>query len=219
MITCPTKNTLNYIKSLNLTDSSKIKLLYDPVINIKEIKEKLNEKIEIDDFFLSAGRLTKQKNFMFLCEAFKELVKKNNQIKLLIAGNGEENTKLKKFIKKNNLDKNIILLGYVKNIYPYFKNCKGFILTSLWEDPGFVILEAAYSRSLVLSSNSWPGPIELIKDNFNGFIFKNNDKENFLKKFKDFTNNENSQTLKLNNLKMCRNFTFFNHYKNLNKLL
>lgn len=219
LITCPTKNTLNYIKSLNLTDSSKIKLLYDPVINIKEIKEKLNEKIEIDDFFLSAGRLTKQKNFMFLCEAFKELVKKNNQIKLLIAGNGEENTKLKKFIKKNNLDKNIILLGYVKNIYPYFKNCKGFILTSLWEDPGFVILEAAYSRSLVLSSNSWPGPIELIKDNFNGFIFKNNDKENFLKKFKDFTNNENSQTLKLNNLKMCRNFTFFNHYKNLNKLL
>ena len=40
LITCPTKNTLEYMKSLNLVDSSKIKLLYDPVLNIKEINKK-----------------------------------------------------------------------------------------------------------------------------------------------------------------------------------
>ena len=40
LITCPTKNTLNYIKSLDLADDSKIKLLYDPIINIKEINKK-----------------------------------------------------------------------------------------------------------------------------------------------------------------------------------
>ena len=219
LITCPTNNTLNYIKSLNLTDPKKIKLLYDPVISTKEIRNKKREKIEIDNFFLSVGRLTKQKNFMFLCEAFKTLAKENNEIKLVIAGSGEEEIKLKEFIRKNGLDKNIILLGYVDNIYPYFKNCNGFILTSLWEDPGFVLLEAAYCRSLVLSSNSWPGPIELIKENFNGFVFKNNDKENFLQKFKDFANNKGIKNLKLNNLKMCKNFTLFNHYKSLIRLI
>ena len=74
---------------------------------------------------------------MFLCKAFKEIVKENNKAKLLIAGNGEEEDEIRKFIKKNNLENNIILLGYIDNIYPYFKNSQGFILTSLWEDPGF----------------------------------------------------------------------------------
>ena len=31
LITCPTINTYNYIKSLNIIDDSKIKILYDPV--------------------------------------------------------------------------------------------------------------------------------------------------------------------------------------------
>ena len=60
---------------------------------------------------------------------------------------------------RNNLDQNIILPGYIKNIYPYFKKSKGFISTSLWEDPGFVLIEASYCRTPVLSSNAWPGPV------------------------------------------------------------
>ena len=135
----PYKNTLNYIKNLNLIDPSKIKLLYDPIINVKEINKKKKYKINLKNFYLSVGRLTRQKNFMFLCEAFKKLVKDDNKLKLVIAGNGEEKFKIKNFIKKNNLNNNIILLGYVENIYPYFKNSKGFILSSLWEDPGFVL--------------------------------------------------------------------------------
>tara|TARA_A100001388_G_scaffold266562_1_gene239759 strand:+ start:949 stop:1551 length:603 start_codon:yes stop_codon:yes gene_type:complete len=44
LITCPTENTLEYIKSLNLVDNSKIKLLYDPIINVKEINKKKMKK-------------------------------------------------------------------------------------------------------------------------------------------------------------------------------
>ncbi len=219
LITCPTKNTLNYIKSLNLTDSSKVKLLYDPIINVKEINRKKNKEIHFKNYFLSVGRLTKQKNFMFLCKAFKELVRENNEIKLLIIGSGEEEVKLKKFIKENNLDHNIVLTGYVENIYPYFQKSNGFILSSLWEDPGFVLIEASFCRTPVLSSNSWPGPVELVINNFNGTLFENNDLDNFLIKFKEFKRNINSKHLKLNNLKLSKNFTLFNHYKNLNQLI
>ena len=42
---------------------------------------------------------------MFLCKAFKELIKENRDIKLMIAGSGEEELNLKKFINKNNLQK------------------------------------------------------------------------------------------------------------------
>ena len=40
LITCPTNNTLNYIKQLNLVDESKLKLLYDPIIEISKINKK-----------------------------------------------------------------------------------------------------------------------------------------------------------------------------------
>ncbi len=219
LITCPTENTLKYIKSLNLVDSSKIKLLYDPIINVRDINNKKKEKIDSKNFYLSVGRLTKQKNFMFLCKAFKEIVKKDYNAKLLIAGNGEEEDKIKKFIKKNKLENNITLLGYINNIYPYFKNSKGFIMTSLWEDPGFVLIEASYCRTPIITSNAWPGPVELIKNDLNGVVYENNDIDNFLEKFEYFKSYKKIDQLKLNNLKLSKKFTLFYHYKSLSKLL
>ena len=45
LVTCPTKNTLNYIKKLNIVDESKIKLLYDPIIEVKNINKKKKNKL------------------------------------------------------------------------------------------------------------------------------------------------------------------------------
>ena len=219
LITCPTENTFKYIKSLNLVDDKKIKLLYDPIINVKEINKKKNEKIDYNNFYLAAGRLTKQKNFMFLCKAFKEIIEENDQIKLLIAGNGEDEIKLKEFIRKNNLENNITLLGYIDNIFPYFKNSKGFILTSLWEDPGFVLIEAAFCRTPVFSSDAKPSPSELIENDYNGTTFQNNDKNSFLKNFKNYLDNSKDKKIILNNLKLSKRFTIFNHYKKLSNLI
>ena len=162
--------------------------------------------------------LQKQK-FFFFCKAFKELIKKNANLKLLIAGNGEQENKIKKYIAKNNLSKNIILLGYVENIYPYFKNSNGFILTSLWEDPGFVLIEAAYCRTPILSSDAWPGPVELIKNNYNGVVFETSNMNSFLKKFEIFSNLKKHENFRLNNLRMCRKFTLYSHYNKLINLI
>lgn len=219
LITCPTKNTLEYIKKHNFIDSSKIKLLYDPVISIKDINQKRKEEINFKNFYLSVGRLTKQKNFIFLCQAFKEIVKVNNKAQLLIAGNGEDENKIRKFINNNNLENNIKLLGYISNIYPYFKNSKCFILTSLWEDPGWVLVEAAFCRTPVITSDAWPGPTELIKDNFNGLVYKNNVLKSFLKKFKHFEDHNEIDKLKLQNLNLSKKFTVFSHYKSLSEIL
>ncbi len=219
LVTCPTYNTLNFIKSFNYIDSNKIKLLYDPIINVREIHKKKKYKIPDYDFFLAVGRLTHQKNFMFLCKAFKELIVKNKNIRLLIAGEGENKNQLKKFIDQNNLTQNIVLLGHKNNIFPYFKNARCFVLTSLWEDPGFVLIEASFCRVPVLTSDALPGPTELIKNNVNGIVFKNNNLKSFFKQFNNINNHSNLKSLKLNNLKLSRNFTIFNHYKGLSKLI
>ena len=220
IITCPTQQTSEFIKSLKLCDENKLKVLFDPIIDVSEINKSKKEKIDTNDnFYIAIGRLTKQKNFLFLCKCFKELKKIYPKIKLLIIGNGEDFNLLDDFISKNNLYNNITLLGYKKNIFPYFKYAKGFILSSLWEDPGFVLIEAAFCRTPVFSSDAKPGPSELIDNNYNGTTFQNNDKNSFLKNFKNYLNNSKDRKIILNNLKLSKRFTIFSHYRKLSNLI
>ena len=220
IVTCPTSSTYNYIKKLNIIDSDKIQLLCDPVINIREINNKIKENnVNYDNYYLSVGRLTNQKNFLFLCKAFKDLVKENSSFKLLIAGDGEQKKLISNFIKKNNLEKNIILLNHVKNIFPYFVKAKAFILSSLWEDPGFVLIEAAVCRTLVLTNNSEPGPKELVKNEINGIVYDTDNISSFKEKLNLLINYKNTNILKLNNLKSVRKYTIFSHFRVLDSLL
>ena len=51
---------------------------------------------------------------------------------------------LKNLIEELSLKDKVRLIGYTENIFSYMKNCKCFLLPSLWEDPGFVLIEAAF---------------------------------------------------------------------------
>ena len=184
------------------------------------MNNKLKETIDTsENFYLAIGRLTKQKNFLFLCKCFNHLIKKNPKLNLFIIGDGENYNLINKYIKKNNLSQNIKLLGYKENIFPYLKKSKGFILSSLWEDPGFVLIEAAFCRVPIYSSDSRPGPFEIIKDNVNGTLFKNNNETSFLKNFGIFLKNSQNKEIILNNLKCTKKFSVFNHYQKLSDYL
>ena len=124
-----------------------------------------------------------------------------------------------RYVNNNNLQKNIIFLNFVDNIYPYFFHARAFILTSLWEDPGFVLIEAAFSRTLVLSNDSEPGPKDIIKDSYNGIVYKKKNIDSFKEKFDQVLKNKNRKTLIYNNLKNVRKFTIFNHFKSFDSIL
>jgi glycosyltransferase involved in cell wall biosynthesis len=92
-ITCPTKKTLELIENYELINKSKLKLLYDPIIEVSNFSKKNinNNSLIVDkNYYFAAGRLTKQKNFLFLCRCFKSILKFFPTEKLLIAGEGEE---------------------------------------------------------------------------------------------------------------------------------
>tara|TARA_B110000503_G_scaffold86233_1_gene131314 strand:- start:48 stop:1214 length:1167 start_codon:yes stop_codon:yes gene_type:complete len=227
IVTCPTKLTANYIESLGIIDKTKIKTLYDPIIQISKInlqkKQSINLPFKKNKYFFAAGRLTKQKNFLFLCKAIKKVIVDVPDFKIIIAGDGEDKYKILSFIEKNNLQKNIFLIGHVDNIFPYISLSQGFILTSLWEDPGFVLIEAASCRIPVFSSDCPEGPKEIIKDNINGILFKSNDLNDFVKNFDRFNSIINNKDLKkkliLNNLILTKKFSLFIHYLKLDKIL
>ena len=78
------------------------------------------------------------------------------------------------------------LVGHVENIYEYLKNSLCFVLTSRWEDPGFVIIESAAAKTTILSSDCESGPKEFIEESEKcGYLFKEGDKDSFIKKFNE----------------------------------
>ncbi len=225
-VTFPTLESLEYFKSLKIVDNNKLFLLYDPVLTIKDLIQKKNEPIDDElnlkknDYFLSIGRLTKQKNFIFLIKSFAEKIKEHSNIKLVIIGTGEEKNKINSYIKANNLERNIILLGFQKNVYKFLKNCKAFILSSLWEDPGFVLIEAMANNCVVLSSNCPNGPKEIIQ-NKNGLLFESNSEKDFILKFNLLLKLSESEKkeFQINAKKKIKNFSIFYHFKQLQKIL
>ncbi len=174
-------------------------------------------------FIVSIGRLSKQKNFIFLIENFKKIIEKKSDLHLVILGEGEDRNILEKAIRDANLKNKIFLLGQQANIYPFFNHCLFFVLTSEWEDPGFVILESMFSRSIVLSSDCDSGPKEIIKNGINGFLYKKKDKDDFYKKFiliLDLINKKKeSKKIIHEGLMTCKNYSQFNHFNQIKNLL
>ena len=99
-------------------------------------------------------------------------------------------------------------------------NSNAFILTSNWEDPGFVLIEAAFCRTFIISSDCKNGPLEFVGID-GGLLFENNNIEDFKDKIKKFTNLSEIEInrFKLQALKKTKNFTIFRHFFNLNKIL
>ncbi len=227
IITTPTKLTQNLLQELKIFDANKVKYLPDPVLNLNEIEKKkvkdqiIENEVSSQNSLISIGRLTKQKNFSFLIEAFKEISKKYPNLNLFILGDGEEKSKLKSLIQKFNLKDKVYLIGFKNNIYTYLKKSKMFILTSLWEDPGFVLIEAGYMNKIVLSSDCQNGPNEILDNGKNGFIFKSNSLHHFLKKFDEVLSYDVKLIFKkkVSFKKKIKEFTLSNHFRILESLL
>ena len=222
-ITFPTLETLRYFKELDIIDENKLELLYDPIVHTKQLGKIKNEKLHnTDEFYLAIGRFTKQKNFFFLIKCFETICKRDQNIKLFILGDGEQRKKFIKYLEKKNLQNNIHLPGYEKNVHKYLSNCKLFILSSLWEDPGFVLIEAMFSKALVLSSDCSSGPKEILSiNNKRGVLFKSNDPKDFIEKFNEIRKFDLNRIkkMKLNAKIFTKNYTLFNHHNTLIKIL
>ena len=175
LIFCPTHETKKYLLEKKIFDNKKIKFLPDPVlynIDIKNLsKNRVRTKYKKNSYYLCIGRLNKQKNHELLINMFN---KKEFKQKLLIIGDGELLNHLKRLINKLNLKRKIILMKYQKNIFYYIKRSKAVLIPSLWEDPGFVMIETAFFKRPIICSDCPSGPKEFIGKNKGGFLFKSN---------------------------------------------
>lgn len=219
-ITFPTVDLLNQFKKLGIFDEKKMNILRDPIVSFRDLpslkrEREIGSKMTIKNYFIAVGRFTKQKNFEFLVKNFIELREKYSDIKLVILGDGELLDRIKKIVIHENLEQEILILGYQKNVFRFFSEARALILPSLWEDPGFVIIEAAACNLNVISSDCKNGPKEILLNGKGGYLFKNNNSDSFKKVFETFMESNQNKLFekKVIAKKQAKKFTFFSHYK------
>lgn len=161
-------------RSLNLK-SGFVKVIYNPVIDgdlLSQSKQSVfhpffeSENLPI---FLAVGRLTVQKDFETLLQAFA-VFRQKNAAKLLILGEGELRNKLTSLVRELNLEKDVCLFGFVKNPYAYMRRATALVLSSVWEGLPTVLIEAMACGCQVISTDCTYGPNEILQQGEYGFL-------------------------------------------------
>lgn len=129
----------------------------------------------------SVGRLSPQKNYSLLLRALADLKDYNWEFRL--AGEGELRQALEREVEALGLVGRVKLLGLKKDVKGFLSDLDIFILPSLWEGLGLVLLEAGLAALPVLASRV-DGIYEVVKDGQTGILFNSDDQPDLVLKLR-----------------------------------
>lgn len=221
----PSSNYLtNYYKELFTEYRYKIKTNNMPIESDNKISNLKNKNI------ITVGRLEKVKGYDDLIKLFSKL--DNKEWTLSIAGTGSEYDNLNNLIKELNMEDNIKLLGFknTEELNKIYKESSLYIMTSIEESFGLVLLEAASHGLPLIAYDSALGAKEIIKDN--GILIKNRNEKEMIKELKNLINDEKLRKeyqkkslsiskqydydlIKVENINFFKNISHNNIYTNL----
>ncbi|MPM53235.1 N-acetyl-alpha-D-glucosaminyl L-malate synthase [bioreactor metagenome] len=138
-----------------------------------------------ENFILFGGRFHRVKGIEYLIQAYSEICGTFN-VGLRLVGGGPEEERLKRLVKSKMIEKRVKFIPFLdkKQFSECLSRCSVFVLPSLHETFGIVLLEAMASSKTAIVSNI-SGPKDIVKHGYNGFLFeKTNVKE--LKKYLEF---------------------------------
>ena len=143
-----------------------VEVIYNPVVSDEMLAK---SKMPIDHpwfaegppVVLSVGRLTGQKDFKTLIQAFA-MVRSTIDARLIILGQGEDRAELEAQVQSLGLQDHVQLRGFVQNPFAYMANCRLFVLSSVFEGLPTVLIEALAAGSPVVSTDCPSGPREIL---------------------------------------------------------
>lgn len=193
---CISKNVEYDMRNFFKIKEKKLCTIYNPV-DIKSlltIEEDYTFDKEFSDYFniVTMGRLTYQKGQWNLIYAIKDIVVQYPKVRLYILGDGELKNELEELVKKLELEEHVFFLGFISNAHKFLRQCDLFVLTSLFEGLGNVLLEAMALGLPVISTDCKSGPREIIAPNSNiKSVCENIDVERFGILVKQFSKEKN----------------------------
>lgn len=204
------KEWFNFFQTV--VDEKKIEILYNGV----DVPNELYLKEPNSIVFI--GTINEDKGIFSFVKIFSSLLKDFPQLKLIIAGSGENN-RLKKMIQQLKLNDSVISLGWIdsekKNAI--LKKTKYFVLPSKYEGMPMALLEALSYGCIPFVSNV--GGIPEVIDNRIGVLFDPNDLRDIEVKIKSYlTNTKNDKQFELARQIIIDRFSLKEHYSKLNQI-
>ena len=123
----------------------------------------------------SIGRLSTEKNYDFLLDVFAELYENNDNLFLIIAGDGDLKTHLESRIRQLKMEGSCRLLGHQDDVSLVYHVLDIFVQSSDNEGTSNSLLEAMALETPIIATDVG-GTSELIRDNIDGIIIPRRDK-------------------------------------------
>ncbi|MBK0033752.1 glycosyltransferase [Erwinia sp. S43] len=136
---------------------------------------------------LSVGRLNNQKGFDRLLKIWSIFSKGNDNWVLNIAGDGELMDELKSLAIELGIENKVNFLGKINNLETYYKQSDVFLMTSRYEGLPMVLLEAKSWSLPVIAYDCPTGPREIINNNTDGYLIKDDDHVSFIEKLNEIS--------------------------------
>ena len=125
------------------------------------------EGIPGSPYLLAVGRLAVQKDYPTMLRAYATAVSRGLAEHLLILGDGPESEAL---VRQLNLGQRVHMLGHRDNPFPYMRCARCFVLSSIFEGFGLVLLEAMALGVPCISTDCPSGPAEILSDGQDGIL-------------------------------------------------
>ena len=155
--------------------SNKIKVVYNGLSSDfplnKEVTPFLRKELGIDEetpILISVGRLESVKNYQMLLQAFSTLKQDKISFHGVIVGDGSLLSELKELATSLDIDDSVHFLGFRNDIYELLTEADLFLLTSIMEGFGVVLLEAMAAHTPVVVTQAG-GMQEIVKLANNGY--------------------------------------------------
>lgn len=171
-IVCVSQAAARDLETVLALPKDSVRTIYNPVVS-PEIQSLARAPLQhsLNSFpgtlLLGVGRLSEQKDFSTLIQAFAQLYPKiQGEVHLAILGTGEQHTRLTELIRQLELQSMVSLVGFQENPYAWMKRADLFVLSSRWEALPTVLIEAMACGTNIVSTDCPSGPREILATEF-----------------------------------------------------
>lgn len=144
---------------------------FSPIIDGRRVRKELN--LNDDPMVLYVGRLYMNKGLNYLLLAAKKVLRDIPNAKFVLVGKGPLEEELRRVANRLDIEKSIVFTGYTPDgkLPQYYAACDVFVLPSVYEGQGIVLLEAMASGKAIVSTKTGGIP-ETVIDGETGILVK-----------------------------------------------